>query len=73
MSCATERRSDIEAGMLVVYALDECHLQGDEICGYVWGDKKDRAIVSVDTDRDRQTYYGALNIKTQEFIVSRWA
>ncbi|OJJ12530.1 hypothetical protein BI308_25625 [Roseofilum reptotaenium AO1-A] len=65
----TARRSDIEAGRLVVYALDECHLQGDEICSYVWGDKQDRAVVKVDNDRDRQTYYGALNIRKKEFIV----
>ena len=65
----TARRSEIEAGRLVVYALDECHLQGDDICSYVWGSQKDRAIVSIDNERDRQTYYGALNIKTQEFIV----
>ena len=65
----TVRRADIESGKLVVYALDECHLQGDEICSYVWGDKQDRAVVKVDNDRDRQTYYGALNIRTKEFIV----
>jgi len=49
------RREDIEAERLVVYASDECHLQGDEICSYVWGDKKEREIVKVDNDRDRQT------------------
>ena len=65
----TAHRSDIEAQKLVVYAVDECHLQGDEICSYVWGHSKDRAVVKVDNDRDRQTYYGAFNIQTKEFIV----
>jgi len=69
VSILTERRSEIEAGKLVVYALDECHLQGDEICSYVWENSKNRAVVQVDNDRDRQTYYGALNIRTKEFIV----
>ena len=64
-----KRYCDIEAERLVVYALDECHLQGDEICGYVWGDKQEREIVYVENDRARQTYYGALNIWTNEFIV----
>ena len=64
-----DRLDDIEAQRLVVYALDECHLQGDEICGYLWGDKKEREIVNVDSYRARQTYYGALNVWNNEFIV----
>lgn len=63
------RLEEIKAGKLVVYALDECHLQGDEICGYLWGDKKEREIVNVDSYRARQTYYGALNVWNNEFIV----
>ncbi len=35
----------IKAEKLVVYALDECHLQGDEICGYLWGDKKNEKLL----------------------------
>jgi len=30
---------EIESGELLVYALDECHLQGDDICNYLWGDR----------------------------------
>lgn len=65
----SQRRREIEAGDLVVYALDECHLQGDDICSYLWGERSNREIVLVSNYRDRQTYYGALNLWTKEFIV----
>jgi putative transposase len=32
-----ENRSDIEAGRLVVYMIDEYHLLWGDVCGYVWG------------------------------------
>lgn len=66
-------RPEIEAGLLVVYALDECHLQGDDICNYLWGNSQEREIVLVSNERDRQTYYGALNLLNQEFIVSPYS
>jgi transposase len=53
----------------VVYVLDECHLQGDDICNYLWGNSQERTIVKINNQRERQTYYGALNLMTQEFIV----
>jgi putative transposase len=30
-------RAEIDAGSLIVFFLDECHLLGDDGCGYVWG------------------------------------
>lgn len=51
-----EFRADIEARKLAVYALDECHLQGDDICRYLWGERKNREIIQVANERDRQTY-----------------
>ena len=62
-------KPEIEAGELVVYALDECHLQSDDICNYLWGNSQERTVVKLDNQRDRQTYYGALNLVSQEFIV----
>ena len=63
-------QTDIESEKLAGYALDECHLQGDDICSYLWGERENREIIKVVNERDRQTYYGALNLWTQEFIVS---
>jgi putative transposase len=31
------RRAEIEAGELVIFMVDECHLLWGDICGYVWG------------------------------------
>lgn len=65
----TKSKADIETEKLAVYALDECHLQGDDICNYWWGTRSDREIIQIANERDRQTYYGAFNLWTKEFIV----
>jgi transposase len=65
-----EFKPEIEAGTLSVYALDECHVQGDDVCSYLWGDSKDREVIAINNERDRQTYYGALNLLTNQFIAS---
>jgi DDE superfamily endonuclease len=43
-------------------------LWGD-ICGYVWGKTSERIEVPIVSDRQRQTYFGAVNCKTHEFIL----
>ncbi|MCT7991971.1 IS630 family transposase [Laspinema olomoucense] len=63
-------KPEIEAGTLVVYALDECHVQGDDVCSYLWADSKDREFIAINNERDRQTYYGALNLINHQFIAS---
>ena len=57
------------SGELVVFFEDECHLLWGDICGYVWGNTKKRIEVPVINERQRQTYFGALNYYTQEFLV----
>jgi transposase len=57
------------SGELVVFFEDECHLLWGDICGYVWGNTKERIEVPVINERQRQTYFGALNYYTQEFLV----
>lgn len=66
---------------------DECHLLWGDICGYVWaaafggklppetclGNSKQRISVPVINERQRQTYFGALNYSTQEFQVKPYA
>ena len=66
-------KAEIEAKTLVVYAMDECHLQGDDICNYLWGDRKDREIIKIENERDRQTYYGALNLCDRNFLVKAYS
>ena len=52
--------------------LDECHLLWGDICGYVWGKTDERIEVPVVNERQKQTYFGALNYCTQEFLVKAY-
>ncbi len=52
-----------------MFFVDECHLLAHDVCGYVWG-KTDSCIeIPIKNLKDRQTYFGALDYQTQEFIV----
>lgn len=65
-------RTEIVAGELVVFFLDECHLLWGDICGYVWGKTDERIEVPVVNQRQKQTYYGALNVFTQRCFVKAY-
>jgi transposase len=65
-------RALIESGELVVLFLDECHLLWGDVMGYVWGKTKERIEVPVVNQRQRQTYFGALNYHTKEFLVKAY-
>ena len=68
-----ENREEIEAGKLVVYnMIDECHLLWGDVCGYVWGKTKIRREVPMTNQRQRQTYFCALNYQTKEFFVREY-
>ena len=56
---------------LAVFVIDECHLMGGDICGYGWGDRKERRTVDVKNYRDRQTYYGAVDLLTEELLIQK--
>jgi putative transposase len=67
-----ENREEIEAGRLVVYMIDECHLLWGDVCGYVWGKTKIRVEVPMTNQKERQTYFGALNYQTKQFFVREY-
>lgn len=46
---------------------DECHLCWGDTCGYVWGKRNAAVGVPMLNQRQRQTYYGALNLLTGDF------
>ena len=46
---------------------DECHLVWGDVCGKAWGKRNAPIPVPMTTERKRQTYYGALNLLTQDF------
>lgn len=62
------RRSEIESGKLVVFMVNECHLLWGDRCGYVWRKTSERISIPVVNAREKQTYFGGLDYKTQEFL-----
>lgn len=66
-----KHRDEIIAEKLVVFFADECHLLWGDICGYVWGKKQERIEIPIINERERQTYYGAVNLYTQECVIQR--
>ncbi len=62
------QRQEIESGELVVFMIDECHLVWGDVCGYIWGKTQERVSIPVENIRSRQTYFGALDYKTKEFL-----
>jgi transposase len=48
---------------------DECHLVWGDVCGYVWGRRNTPITVPMTNERQRQTYYGTVNLLTHEILV----
>lgn len=53
----------------MVLFVDECHLNWGNICGYVWGKRSERVEIDIGNEKERQTYYGALNYQTGQVIM----
>jgi len=68
----SQHQTEIETGQLAVFFVDECHLMGGDVCGYVWGQTDIRIEIPIKNTKDRQTYFGALDYQTQEFIVHEY-
>ncbi|AFY90081.1 transposase [Chroococcidiopsis thermalis PCC 7203] len=62
-------RPQIEAEELVVYIIDECHLLWNDLVGYLWNFVKNPLKIPILNPKERQTYYGALELFTQEFTL----
>ena len=46
---------------------DECHLLWGDLLSYAWGRTDKRIEVPIKNEKERQTYYGALDYYTKEF------
>ncbi|MEG4010480.1 hypothetical protein QUA41_31255 [Microcoleus sp. Pol11C1] len=66
-----QNREDIEAGKLVVYMINECHLLWGNVCGYVWGKTNKKIEVPMTNQRERQTYFGAINYQIKKIFCAR--
>jgi putative transposase len=67
-----KNQAEIESGRTVVLFLDECHLLHGDICGYIWGKTKIRIEIPIENEKNRQTYFGALNYQNQEFTIESY-
>ncbi len=65
-----ERQDERVTGQLVVFAEDECHLLSGDTTGYVWGRQNKRTVIPIKNAKDRQTYYGALNLYNKDFVLT---
>ena len=43
---------------------DECHLLWGDVCGMAWGQRNQPIEVAMTNEKERQTYYGAVNFLT---------
>ncbi len=62
-------REMVLMGDLVLLFVDECHLLWGDVCGYVWGRTDQRIEIPVANDRQRQTYFGALNCLSGKMLL----
>lgn len=67
-----EWQEGIEDGSLTVFIIDECHLLWGDMIGYAWGRTNIRIKIPIKNEKERQTYYGALDYKTKEFILKAY-
>ncbi|BAT56830.1 transposase (plasmid) [Nostoc sp. NIES-3756] len=54
-------RQEIESRKLRVLLIDECHLLWGDLTGYVWGATDQEIAIKVVNEREKQTYYGAVD------------
>jgi len=59
-----QERSGILIKKTLFFFVDECHLLWGDALGYVWGPRSERIELPISNERERQTYYGALNLLT---------
>lgn len=52
--------------------VDECHLLWGDLSGYVWGRTDQEIEVSVVNERQRQTYYGAIDYLNHKVLLQAY-
>jgi transposase len=68
-----QHKEEIISGEMELLGEDECHLLWGDVCGYVWGKCGERIEVVMTNQRERQTYYGAINFLTREFHLQHYS
>ncbi|MBJ7899100.1 MAG: IS630 family transposase, partial [Cyanobacteria bacterium RI_101] len=62
----------IKSVTFVVYAIDEVHLEEGGLVSHLWGKTQDRVNLQLENPKNRQTYYGALNLVTQDLVLEKY-
>lgn len=62
-------QQEIAAGERSIFMIDECHFLSGDRLGHAWGRTDKRIEIPLKNEKERQTYYGALDYFTKEFIV----
>ena len=62
-----QHAEEIKAGEMVILLEDECHLLWGDCLGYVWGKRGEAIEVLMTNERERQTYYGTVNLASRAF------
>ena len=55
---------------MIIFAEDESYLQWGDTIGYGWGRRNERTENPIKNVKQRQSYYGVMNLYNQEFIVT---
>jgi hypothetical protein len=55
---------------VIVFAEDEAHTLWGDTLGHVWCRENERTEVPIENAKERQTYYGVMNLYNQEFKIS---
>ena len=66
-------QAKIVSGEVIVLIEDECHLIWRDTLGYIWGWCNERTEAPIQNVKQRQTYYGVLNLYDQKFILNPYA
>jgi len=68
-----ERSQEIKDGKLVVLMEDESHLIWGDTLGLIWGKTNEKVEVPMTNFRERQTYFGAVNIMSKQFHIEAYS
>jgi transposase len=63
---------DIKAENTIAYAIDEVHLLEGDLISHLWGDTKNRLKIPLANPKNRQTYYGALELFDSQLYVEEY-
>ena len=65
-----KRQDEIVKGEVIVFTEDECHALWGDTTGHIWCRENERTEVPIENAKERQTYYGVMNLYNQEFTIS---